>query len=596
MLIHLALLALVVGLGSCSNDDDEAPSPIAPPHSVLRPTGELKPWDLSPIVPVDSVRAMPAGTPVFLRTEFANGQLTDLEMTFIQVVDGFLPPMPVYMVEASDPILIQLKGIAKGMSGSPIFTEQGTWGAISYGPNGQTSPPYYFFATPIEWVIGREGPMPLAKPAATWAGNRIAPLEIPVLRTGFAPNQQGLSVRGEVTPAGKTAQHQTSFAPGRPLAVGSLLGEFTQASLGTISYVEGDRVYGFGHQLVNAGLVEMPIIEAQVLAEISSVQAPYKYAALNPTVRGTLTGDFLPGVRGQLGEGPELVPIRSVYVLPSGREIEYRHRMEKTSRLLMLAFFTPLSNEVPNELNRSMRVRTNISFVGTDSILAHSRLYASAESFLYSQIRSATEDLNGIIRQLLTRDDYELQLREAEIHIELLAESRFAKIVAVAADTVVSAGSTLPVATSLRVGRRRDQAIELALSIPDELPVGVYRLEVGSAAALRGDEPFGALGGVGDEAPSGPSGPPGPPAAPSGAESDETLEEFFARVNGPDEHVVLKAQLTFVRPLEEGAVPAFDEGVGGFPALAPEPAVSTQQAVDLALKGSQTLEVRVVGN
>ena len=56
-------------------------------------------------------------------------RLTDLEMRFIQVIDDFLPPMPVYMVEASDPVLIQLGGIAKGMSGSPVFTEQGTWGA-----------------------------------------------------------------------------------------------------------------------------------------------------------------------------------------------------------------------------------------------------------------------------------------------------------------------------------------------------------------------------------------------------------------------------------------------------------------------------------
>lgn len=115
---------------------------------VVRPTGELKPWDLSPIVSVESVRSMPTGTPVFLRTEFANGQLADLEMTFVQVVDDFLPPMPVYMVEASDPVLIQLGGIAQGMSGSPIFTEQGTWGAIAYGFSSQDSPPYYFFATP----------------------------------------------------------------------------------------------------------------------------------------------------------------------------------------------------------------------------------------------------------------------------------------------------------------------------------------------------------------------------------------------------------------------------------------------------------------
>ena len=33
---------------------------------------------------------MPPGTPVFLRTEFANGELADLEMRFVQVVDDFL--------------------------------------------------------------------------------------------------------------------------------------------------------------------------------------------------------------------------------------------------------------------------------------------------------------------------------------------------------------------------------------------------------------------------------------------------------------------------------------------------------------------------
>ncbi|MXZ11287.1 MAG: hypothetical protein F4Y79_17835, partial [Gemmatimonadetes bacterium] len=124
MLIRVLLFAFVICLSGCGDDS----SPTAPEDDVLRPTGELKPWDLSSIVSAESVRSMPAGTPVFMRTEFANGQLADLEMTFIQVVDDFLPPMPVYMLEASDPVLIQLGGIAQGMSGSPIFTEQGTWG------------------------------------------------------------------------------------------------------------------------------------------------------------------------------------------------------------------------------------------------------------------------------------------------------------------------------------------------------------------------------------------------------------------------------------------------------------------------------------
>ncbi len=583
MPIRLAVFALVIGLWGCESDDND-PLPTAPRETVLRPSGDLKPWDLSPIVPVDSVRTMPTGTPVFLRTEFANGQLADLEMTFVRVVDTFRPPMPVYMVEASDPVLIQLGGIARGMSGSPIFTEQGTWGAIAYGFSGQDSPPYYFFATPIEWVIGTQGAMPLAKPAATWEGNRIAPLAIPLLDTGFngAYQPHDHSPPLEVTPAGKTQQPQESFEAGRPLAVGLVLGENTMASLGTISYVDGNRVYGFGHPMSSAGPVELPIIEAQVLGEVSSTLSPFKFATLNPTVRGTLTEDRLPAVRGILNEEPELVPLRSVYTFSSGRVLESTHRLATVgvapSRIVTFAtrgLFAPLTSRVENEPNHSVRLRTDISFVGTDSILARSRLYADRHGGLSSAIQSAQSDLSDILNQLIGRDDYALQLREAEVHVELVPESRFAKVVAVAADTVVRAGSTLPVTTSLRVGRSSDREIELALSVPDTLPVGAYQLEVGSAATLS-DDPA-------EEFFSGPS------LGQSGVStSDETLDELFARLNRTDQNVLLSVRLTFVRPLEEG------DALFGAYTFPPTVAVSTQEELDLFLEGVQTLEVQVV--
>ena len=509
------------------------------PEAVLRPTGELKPWDLSSIVSADEVRAMPPGTPVFMRTEFVNGELADLEMTFVQVVDDFLAPMPIYMVEASDPVLIQLGGIAQGMSGSPIFTEQGTWGAIAYGYNAQDSPPYYFFATPIEWVIGTRGLMPAAKPMATWEGNRITPLDIPLLSTGIngvhtLPEGRSSLLSG-ASAAGLTQERQESFEAGRPLTVGLLLGELTFGAVGTVSYVDGNRVYGFGHPMNSSGPVELPIIEAKVLGEISNLSAPFKFTTLNPTVRGTLTEDRLPAVRGVLDQEPDLVPIKSVYTFPSGSELELNHSMAvgispyTSLDLVGNAFLAPLANRVDNDPNHSIRVTTDIAFAGSDSTLTRSRLYSSPGGRLLASIFDAYDDVSFALVELMTRNDYAVYVREAEVQVEVIPETRFATVGQVTADSVVSLGSTLNITTALRVGRTEDREVELALSVPDTLFPGFYQLEVGSAATLGPDELLFA--------------PPqyGPPA-------EESLDDVFARLNKPDENVLLKARLAFVAP------------------------------------------------
>ncbi len=553
--------------------------------------GMLLPWDLSRVVPIDSVRSAPAGARLFLRTEFANGQLADLEMKFIQVVDDFLPPMPVYMVEASDSVLVSLGGISRGMSGSPIFTEQGAWGAIAHGFDGQDSPPYYFFATPMEWVIGTRGTVPLAKLAGTWGGSRIVPLDIPLLSTGLnrvqLPPEGSPSLLSDAVAAGLTRERQTSFAPGRPLAVGLLLGELTFASLGTISFVDGDRIYGFGHSMSDAGPVALPIIEAKVLGEISNLSAPFKFATLNPTVRGTLTEDRLPGVRGILDEGPDVVPIKSVYAFPSGGHVELLHTMPTVRAspitsvdLVINAFFTPLFNRVERDPDHGIQVTADISFDGTDSTLARSRLFASPEGRLGDLIRSACSDVSAALADLVTRDDYALEIREAGVHVEVIAEPRFARIVEVTADTVISPGDTLAVTAALRVGRRSDREIELALGVPDTFPSGVYRLEVGSVATL------------GDDA-----GGDGPPSFFGGFRVEETLDEVFARVNSEDKNIVLKARLTFATPLEATRDQGFPpDRRGGIPPQAPRPTLSAQKDVDLILAGSASLLVKILAS
>ena len=521
-------------------------------------------------------------------------------MLLVQVVDDFLAPMPVIMVESSDPVLIQLGGIAQGMSGSPVFTEQGTMGAIAYGFGSQDSPPYYFFATPTEWVIGSRGTVPAAKSAATWEGGRVTPLETPLLVTGLDSRQRGGSFPlGEAVSAGLTQERQESFEAGRPLAVGLLLGEITAASIGTISYVDGDRIYGFGHPFTGLGPVGFPIIEAKVLGEISSVFIPFKFATLNPTVRGTITEDRLPAIRGALGDGPELVPVRSRYTFPSGGELELTHRMPTLGigsfnavNFVTYACFGPLYNRVELDPDHSLRVTANISFTGTDSVLARTRLYAAPDGNLLSLVGAAEGDLSSSLYELMTRNDYALQVTDAEVQVEMIPEQRFAQMVEVSADTVAGLGSALDITASLRVGRRADREIGLELAIPDTLPPGFYQLTVASAASLGDD--FGNSGFFGPESGFG----------------DETLDDVFARLNAADENVVLKAQLTFSSPPDFPEPPGSDDGeapgdvpdidLGDLPFLddffgpdGPAPAVSTEQEVGLYIEGTRSLEIEL---
>ena len=203
-------------------------------------------------------------------------------------------------------------------------------------------------------------------------------------------------------------------------------------------------MYGFGHPMDQFGSVELPIIEARVLAEVSNLAAPYKLASLNPTVRGTLTEDRLPAVRGVLDDGPELVPVRSVLTLPSG-DVELVHRMPTSvpqAGLVSLAAFRPLFQRVDNEADHSLRVAVQVSFVETDSMLDRSRLHAGPEDRLFSLISQAEADLGEALQQLLQRDDYTLQVREAEVRVEVLPEARFAKVTGVAPPTPSSRRGT----------------------------------------------------------------------------------------------------------------------------------------------------------
>src|SRR5262249_59509485 len=109
------------------------------------------------------------------------------------------------------------------------------------------------------------------EPAAA-DGLWMVPLRTPLAATGFTPHSLSLlrdRLRGSgllpMQGGGASAEiaddeKNTPLHPGGPLAVALVQGDFDMSGIGTVTHIEGNRVYGWGHPFMGAGSWEYPLM------------------------------------------------------------------------------------------------------------------------------------------------------------------------------------------------------------------------------------------------------------------------------------------------------------------------------------------------
>ncbi len=232
-------------------------------------------------------------------------------------------------------------GISQGMSGSPIYVD-GRWlGAIAYNFSFAKEP--LALVTPAAAMLalgeGRAavGPRaaagsqralpylaadwspalaPLALPAAgplPLAMGGLAPAALEHLAARYRPAGLDFMPLGSATGAaggGATAAGgKAALVPGAALAVELLRGPITMAAIGTLSHVEGDKLWAFGHPFLGEGPSELPLAAAHIHAVLPSLYNSFKLGAMGERV-GSLLVDGEAGIYGQRGPGPALLPLR----------------------------------------------------------------------------------------------------------------------------------------------------------------------------------------------------------------------------------------------------------------------------------------------
>jgi hypothetical protein len=226
------------------------------------------------------------------------------------------------LVQASGPA-VDSTGVAEGFSGSPVYCPdglggQGNIGAISegigqYGNN-------VVLVTPIDDMLGE----PVTPPAsAPRVAVRPRPLLGPLTVGGLSPAVFGVLQRaaartGRVVLAAPTPGATSlgfpvqSLVPGASVAASYSSGAIPMGAIGTVTYVNGQTVYAFGHELDGAGRRALLLQDAYVYYVVNNPDpntAPsYKLASPGHTL-GTVTSDTPNAVVGQLGSPAPSVPV-----------------------------------------------------------------------------------------------------------------------------------------------------------------------------------------------------------------------------------------------------------------------------------------------
>jgi hypothetical protein len=475
----------------------------------------------TPLMPLDEIRPGMVGVG---RTVFEGTDLEEFTVHIIGVLRNVQGPKRDLILARLEGGPLERTGVAQGMSGSPVYIDGRLIGAVSYSIGAFSRDPIAGItpiaemkdattmntarvATPVrlELPITRENLAaaltatyqrlaPFASrpadvqgigiPTAAGAqlGAMMRPISTPLLMGGFEPGIAEL-LAGAFTDSGFTpvitgAAAGDLQAPAGPLREGDAVGvsliggDLEMGATGTVTHIDGDRVYAFGHPFYNLGPTAFPMTRAHVHTMLPSLMNSFKISSLGATI-GTMQQDRATAIAGTLGAGPDLVPM--TITLESSRDDGLSTRRTVELKLVKDQLFTPLLAYVAmfNTLGAYERqygaatiaVQSRTRLAGYDDVVLED-VYASDNPIL-----GASTAIAGPLTALLGNTIADVSIEGLEVTVTTAETPRIATIERVWLDDIrPRAGRTVTLNVLTRSYRGDTQVSTVPLEIPAHAP------------------------------------------------------------------------------------------------------------------------------
>lgn len=274
------------------------------------------------------------------RTVFSGNTIEEFGVEILGVIENAAPGQSIILGRLSGGPLAQ-SGVIQGMSGSPVYIEGKLIGAVALGFAFSKEP--ICGIRPIEEMLAvgtaPAGPIVarrvrlgdekvdhvFAEPEPITAGAvRLTPVRTPLQLSGFTERTlaqfsplatrlglelaQGFSGTGGQQTAPNAAP-RVPPEPGSMISVQLMRGDMQVAADGTVTHVDGNRVYAFGHRFLGVGSTGLPFARSEVITVLPNLSTSFKITRSGEPL-GVIQQDRSVAVSGVLGARPDLAPFR----------------------------------------------------------------------------------------------------------------------------------------------------------------------------------------------------------------------------------------------------------------------------------------------
>jgi hypothetical protein len=266
------------------------------------------------------------------RTVFSGNRIEEFQVEVLGVLENIGPKQSIILARLSGGPLAET-GVLEGMSGSPVYIDGKLAGAVALGFTQAKAaiagirPIEEMLRveprTPAELAAIPKGGPKTASERSRFAngGMKLEEIATPLAFSGFtaatldhfAPQlralgmdpQQGVSGGGNL---GDRLGDPKTLEPGSMISVHMMSGDMNVSADGTVTAIDGDKLYAFGHRFMAMGPTDLPFAKAEVLALLPNLANSFKISQATEWM-GSITSDLDTAISGIAGRRASLAPL-----------------------------------------------------------------------------------------------------------------------------------------------------------------------------------------------------------------------------------------------------------------------------------------------